>query len=444
MHWRPESGAPAVLVAQPVDAGRAGTAIRPASVLQVALLLLVVANLGRIPVFSTGARDAVVLGNDIFVLVVLASGAVAMAHARAIVLDRVALTGLVFAALGGLSTLLAVSTFGLSMFEVGVSLGYLARWLYYFAIYVVAINVLTARDATPVFAALETAVLLFAAFGIVQAAFLPNFAFMVYPGTRLYVDWDPQYHRLVSTILDPNFAGALILSVLLVQVAQLAGSVKVPLWKPVMLAIALVLTASRSSLIALVVGGGVVLLIRGVGKRALKFAGGVIVLVAIMAPKLLVYAREYNKLRLDDPSALSRIVMWLRGLRVFADHPVMGVGFNTWGFVQERYGFVRLGSASYGIEGGLLFVMVMTGVVGLAVYLTMLGFALSDARRAWRSAQVAPDHRALAVGAAAFTVALIVHSMFTNSLFLPFILEPLFVLWALSRVVQNVAAPAKP
>ena len=53
--------------------------------------------------------------------------------------------------------------------------------------------------------------LAFAGFGIVQSAFLPNFAQRIYPDARLYLDWDPQGHRLVSTFLDPNFAGAFIL-----------------------------------------------------------------------------------------------------------------------------------------------------------------------------------------------------------------------------------------
>lgn len=409
--------------------------------LQAALLLLVIANLGRIPVFSTGGRDAPILANDIFVLALLTAGGVAMAMSRHAKLDSVALAGLGFAALGGISTLLAISKFTLSGFEVAVSAGYLARWVFYFAIYIVAINVLRAEDVNGVWRALETAVLLFAAFGIVQAATMPNFAQMVYPESRAYVDWDLQYHRLVSTVLDPNFAGALILSVLLVQIAQLTGGVRVPAWKPALLTLALVLTASRSSLLALVIGGMVIIAIRGVGKRFLRFGFAVAAVVALLLPKLLEYAREYNKLELDS-SALSRLVMWARGVMVLRDNLVLGVGMNTWGFVQERYGFPRLGAASYAIEGGLLFVAVMTGIVGLAVYSGMLALVLARARRLWRNVAAPPEHRAIAVGTAAFTVALVVHSMFTNSLFLPFILEPLFVLWALTRVASQRAQPS--
>jgi hypothetical protein len=412
---------------------RPNIGLRPVKVLQVALLLLVVANLGRIPVFSTGAREAPILANDIFVLVVLLSAGLAMAHARSAKLDAVAMSGLLWAALGGFSTLVAVGTFSLNGFEVAVSLAYLARWVFYFGLYIAAINVMKAEDATPVWKALEATVLMFAAFGIVQAAFLPDFAQIVYPESRRYVDWDPQKHRLVSTVLDPNFAGAIILSVLMVHIAQLTGGLKLPLWKPLVLIAALLLTASRSSALALVCGGIVVLMIRGVGKRFMKFAAIAVGAIAVATPWLLEFAKQYNKLEIDA-SALTRLVAWARGLRVFADHPILGVGMNTWGFVQERYGFQRFGAASYAIEGGLFFVAVMTGLVGLAVFIVMLSASLMRARTTWLTPTVPAEHRALAIGSAAFTVALVVHSVFTNSLFLPFIIEPLFVLWALARV----------
>ena len=432
--------APAVLVSQPAPGWQPAAHLRAPKLLQAALLLMVIANLGRIPVFSTGARDAPVLANDIFTLVFLTAAGLTMAHARSVKLDRVALYGLLFAGIGGCATLVAISKFGLTGFEVAVSLAYLGRWLFYFAIYIAAINVMQREDVLPVWRALETAVLLFAAFGIIQSIFLPDFAQLVYPESRRYVDWDPQGHRLVSTVLDPNFAGGVILSALMVHLAQMTGGVRVAAWKPLLLFVALVFTASRGSALAFVVGVAVVLAIRGVGKRLLKFGLVSIGLVAALSPWLLTYAREYNKLTLDA-SALGRLLMWARGLAVFADNPVIGVGMNTWGFVQERYGWIRLGAATYGIEGGLLFVAVMTGVVGLAAYLLMMGSAALNARAVWRSMEIPLEHRALAVGAAAFTGALIVHSMFTNSLFLPYIMEPLFVLWAFSRVIRESSVP---
>ncbi|HUF64403.1 MAG TPA: hypothetical protein VMM17_00355, partial [Gemmatimonadaceae bacterium] len=153
--------------------------VSPVFALQVALLLLVVGNLGRIPVLDLGERAAPLLVNDIAIGAVLCIGAFAMMQARALRLNDVAIAGIVFAAIGGLSAVAGIQRFGLSALEVAGSLAYLARWAFYFALYVVIINCVRARDAESVWTALENAMLVIVAFGIVQAVFLPNFAFMV-------------------------------------------------------------------------------------------------------------------------------------------------------------------------------------------------------------------------------------------------------------------------
>ncbi|MFL5578745.1 MAG: O-antigen ligase family protein, partial [Gemmatimonadaceae bacterium] len=381
--------------------------------------------------------------NDLVVGALLAAGAAAMVAARRIVLDRTALWALAFAAVGALSAVLAVPRFGLTSFELLVSLAYLARWVFYFGVYVVAVNVVRDQDVVGVWRALETTTLCFAAFGVLQSAFLPDFAQIVYPSSREYLDWDPQGHRLVSTFLDPNFAGAFIAIALLVQVAGLAVGARVAAWKPLLLALALVLTVSRSSVLAFVAGAVAIVLARGVSARVLRLAAVLGVLVAAAFPKLLELARAYNKLQID-PSALARVISWVRGVQVVHDHPVIGIGFNTWAFVQERaYGWERAHAATYGIDGGLLFIAALTGAVGLALYVAMLVSVGRRARRVWRERSRPPEPRMLAVGAVASIVAIVVHSCFSNSIMLPFLVEPLWVLWALVAVIARTPAPAR-
>jgi O-antigen ligase len=306
----------------------------------------------------------------------------------------------------------------------------------YFAVYLTLANSLARDDVNSVWRALERTVLAFALFGIFQSIFLPGFAQMVYPESRIYADWDPQGHRLVSTLLDPNFAGGLLMMVLLVQLGHLASGATVPRWKPMVLFAAVVMTASRSSLIALFVGGVLIVAVRGVSRRLLQLAGVAAVLLAVFAPALIEFARKLNKLTVDA-SALQRVAQWARGLRVFADHPFIGIGFNTWGYVSERYGYARLFASSYAIDGGLLFVAVMTGIVGLGLYLAMVFFVWRRSCRIWRDVAMSPETRGLALGVAAATVALCVHSLFTNSLLLPILMEVLWVLWALVFVMSR-------
>lgn len=419
---------------------RRGWQFRPVMVLRIAIVLMLVANLGRIPVLSTGPAEAPLLVNDLCVMAVLVSGLLAALVARSFQVDLVGIIALTFAALGAISALLSVPKFGLSGFELLVSLLYLARWLVYLGIYLVMVNVVREDDVMRVWRTLEWMMLVFAAFGIVQAIFIPHFAQVVYPDSRVFLDWDEQGHRLVSTVLEPNIAGMMIVLVLLVQLAQLAGSQRVKLWKPVLLVAALGATVSRSSFLALFVGMVLILLVRGVSRRLVRLAitAGVVALPAL--PTLFQYAQSLNKFKIDE-SALSRVGSWLRALRVFSDNPIIGVGFNTYGYVQERYGYERLGLFSNSSDGGLLFIAVLTGVVGVSLYLLMLGAVVRRCRRLWRDHQVAPEHRALATGVAAGTVAVCVHSVFVNSLLTTFVMELLWILWALVSIVAFTLSP---
>lgn len=417
------------------SAGRGSLPLVP--VLQAVLLVLVVANLGRVPAVATGGREFPVLVNDLAVGVLITLASIAFAQQRRLELDRPAVLGALFVAVGAVSTLLAIPRFGLSASQAAVSLAYLARWVVYFAVYVIVVNVVRAADANRVWAALETAILLFASFGVVQAVFMPDFALMIYPDARAYLDWDPQGHRLVSTFLDPNYAGAFILIGLVVALAQQAMGARVAPWKLVLLLAALFMTASRSSVLAFVCAGAVLMAARGLSKHMVRAAGAGAVIVGAALPWLLEWARAYNKLEIDA-SALTRVMNWIHGLTIVGDHPVLGIGFNTWGFVQERYGWAVAGqhhAASFGIAGGLLFVAALTGLVGLGLYVGMLVAIIRRARAIWRDGARSPEHRGLALGGAALVPMIVVHSLFVNSLFYPFLMEALWVVWGLGFAV---------
>jgi O-antigen ligase len=169
-------------------------------------------------------------------------------------------------------------------------------------------------------------------------------------------------------------------------------------------------------------------------KRVMRFAGLMLMLTLVSLPKLIEFAGQYARFGISDASAQYRVATWLRALGTFADHPWFGIGFNTYGFVQERRGFERLGTAAYSAEGGLLFIAVLTGIVGLAIYLGMLWFVLRRCRRTYRDRRSSPNERGLVLGAAAATVAVLVNSVFVNSLLTPFVMELLWVLWGLSFV----------
>ena len=412
--------------------------IRVTGLLRLAVWLLILGNVGRIPFLDLGSRQAPLLLNDLAVGIVLLAGGMVSLRLRSLKVNDVVLAATVFVAIGGLSAVSGVPRFGLATMELVGSLAYLARWVFYAGIYIVVINHVRNSDAPALWSALEGALLLIAAFGIVQAIFLPNFAFIVYPdsggGTT---EWDVQRHRLVSTILEPNVAAALIVIVLLGQVARLAFGANTPLWKPILLVGALAMTLSRSGALAFAIGVLIITIVRGLSRRVIRFFAVVFVLLLLSLPRLIDFASGYQRFGVSDGSAMARVEAWRRAIITFVEHPWFGIGFNTYGYVQERMGFSRGSAATYSTEGGLLFIAVMTGIVGLAVYLVMLWLVLRRCRRGWRDPRCTPSERSMFVGTAAATVAILVHSIFVNSLLVPFVMETLWMLWGLTFLADR-------
>jgi putative inorganic carbon (hco3(-)) transporter len=413
--------------------------IRVPQLLKIAIALLIVANLAILPVASAGRKDAPIFFNDLLVGALLLAAAILALRSRRLVLDRVAVAALAFAAVGGFSAVLAIPRFDLSAFEFLFSIAYLFRWLAYFGIYVLVINYVRRTDVKPVWRVFEGMVLVFAAFGILQSMFLPGFAQIVYPESAIGYDWDDQGRRLVSTFLDPNFAGALILMPLLVLLARVSFGVPVPRWKLLLLFAALVLTVSRSSFLALVVGMVVIGCVRGLSRHLARFGILLGVLLLPFLPLIIEFAASFNRFAVD-PSALTRVVSWLLAFQILADHPILGIGFNTFGFVREAYGSASMGRAGFTLDGGLLFIAVTTGLVGLTCYVTMLLLVGRRCRQVWRDLALSAEDRALGLGIAAVTLALVVHSIFLNSLLLPFLMEPLWVLWGLTFALREASS----
>jgi putative inorganic carbon (hco3(-)) transporter len=411
--------------------------VRPGDALRWALIALLIANLGRIPLFSLGDNDATVVLNDLAVAGLAAFCLINATLRRSLWIDAVGWLALGFAAIGFGSAVAAVPRFGLSAFQLVVSLSYLFRWLTYFGVYLFIVNNVRPDQVPGVWRSLSSVMLAFVAFGVVQSFFLPDFAQIVYPNSR-GIDWDPQGHRLVSTVLEPNIAAAMILLVLLIQLAQIAVGARVKWWQPSLLLIGLALTLSRSAILGLVIGLGVIVMARGISVRLVKLFGLILFLSMGLIPQLISVAQTYGRFDFGQgTSAGTRVMAWLLALDVIAEHPFFGVGFNTFGYVRENRGLELLGHSGYGSDGGLLFAAVMTGIVGLALYLAMLWSVVRRCRRIWRDQAISPETRGLAIGVAAGIAAICVESLFANSIFTTFVMEILWVTWALTFVVER-------
>ncbi|MGH9471131.1 MAG: O-antigen ligase family protein [Terriglobales bacterium] len=319
---------------------------------------------------------------------------------------------------------------------------YAARWLAYATLYftVSQLLLLNPRVAVRVVNGLLAGAVAFVLFGIYQATYLPNFAFMIAPREELHALWDLQGHRLVSTLLDPNIAAAYIsVFAILAFSFYIYGFGRRWLLAFCLLSAGLVATLSRGGVLGFLVGA---LALAAVARRRRIFTAYALGLGALIAafPHLLPLLHHFHRLSATDFSARTRYDDWLLAYHITSDHPITGIGFNALGFVRRRYGAVMFGPSAFGLAGDLFLIPTLTGVIGLAIYATMIGGVCKSANRA-RRLGVTRWERALGAGVLGATTGAVVSSLFTTVLTYPQVAAALWMLWA---IVDWSAARASP
>jgi len=394
----------------------------------VGAIALALGNVGRIPAGALGGRSAPVVALDLVVVAVWLVLLYAFATRRArLALDGVAGAAAAFVVVALISTAMAFSRYSLGATDGLGVLAFLVRWIAYFGWYPFVAWCLTADESRDAWRDVERALFVFCLFGILQSAFLPGFAQMINAGGELK-EWDVQGRRLVSTLLDPNFAGLVIVIALLFRLARVAEDEMESGPAMIVLSAGVLLTVSRSAILALIVGLGVLVLARGLRLRLIKlFVAGALLLLPFLS-LVIAFAAGFHKLGFDM-SAAQRFVPWTRAIRLIAEHPLLGIGFNAIQQAQESHGWRPIGGADVSLDGGLLFVAAMTGLIGVGIYVLMMISIWRASRRAWRDPEVPALDRAHATATAASMAAVVVHSLFVNSLLLPFVMQILWVMW---------------
>lgn len=284
---------------------------------------------------------------------------------------------------------------------------YLVRWVLYAAVYVLVLQPYTA--ITLWLYGLYAAGVGISLLGIVQ--------FFLYPDLRnlSYLGWDPHYYRLFSTFLDPNFAGIfLVLTILLgLYLWEKSKFRLLVIFGGVISLAGLLLTYSRSSYLALVVGVTIYAFIRKQWIMPL----GVLAFVAAIVFLPRTSGSTLNLFRTD--STLARIGSWQEGLTLIGQAPVFGHGFNTLRYLSADNGPVYSRAAA-GLDSSILFVGATTGIIGIIVY----GYLVTSFIRLGKK---------FAFYLASFA-ALGIHSLFVNSAFYPWVM---IWMWVITGVIER-------
>ena len=283
--------------------------------------------------------------------------------------------------------------------------------------------------------------------GFVLLQLIPDFA----AAGLAELGWDPHIGRLTSTWLDPNFVGgaftlglALIGSRLLDE-KKWSGRLLFGSLAGVLL-LALLLTYSRSALLAFAVAGLIIGVLRS--RSALIIGICIAILGVGVSTRLQERLGEFatsivsvgtETMQTMDPTASLRVDSWREALRIWEGAPLLGVGFGTY-VVHQRFA-PGDSHAATGADSSLLTLGATTGIIGIIL---LLGFLSQVFLTAWLGRRDPLTRGFLAGGAG-----LLIHAIFVNSLLFPPLTIYFFVLAGLAlhhdhRIVIPAQAPKGP
>lgn len=303
-----------------------------------------------------------------------------------------------------------------------VSAMYLIRWIVYSSIYFIAFD-LSRRNRglgrKKMINLLIASGFLLAIFGFVQLVILPDFQELA--ETQ---GWDPHKNRLASTFLDPNFAGAYLVLALNLVFNQIIHPKTKKSWLMYLMTgiifTALILTFSRSAWLMLGVSVFIFGLLRS--RKILLISLVIFFSAYFFVPRI--QTRIAGGVDPDDSASL-RFKSWQKTVEVIKKYPLIGCGFNTFRYAQDELGLFGSrqlfeGRSATGSDSSLLFVWATTGIIGLLIYLSMIGKVTFDALKTLS--------KPLSLVILTSLGALLVESNFINSLFYPAIM---FWVWVL-------------
>lgn len=322
-----------------------------------------------------------------------------------------------------LSLVINRGRFGLN--EIGVSSLYLIRWMIY-SLLVIAVSYSKFKSSLWLIGLYLTGV----AIGLVGL-----FQFFLYPDLRnlWYLGWDPHYYRLFSTLFDPNFAGIILVLTLFLGF-YLAKLNNWWFWLSQSgLLLAIYLTYSRASFLALIIG----LITYFISNKMSKLTWQIYIIGIVFFIMVLPKPTGEGGQLFRTASAIARVGNYQRGLELFTKSPIFGWGFNTLRFVSQNQGWTKTDGvpshAAAGLDNSFLFVSVTTGVVGLASYLWLF----IELLKLGLIKNIDQKYKSLYLSSLS---AITMHSFFNNTLFYPMVM---IWLWILVGVILRIIRDGK-
>lgn len=328
-----------------------------------------------------------------------------------------------YSELNGFTNFLIIALFSLVLstpvFGKGVLIGglYFFRLLIYSSFFGVCLNLISNNPKLKLKLLNSLIIIAFfvGLFGWIQYFIFPDFRpFKIW-------GWDDHLFRLVGTFLDPGFTGIFLVFGSILGMVKAFESKDKKFWIVlIFLIITLAFTYSRASYLAFLAG----FLVISYFLKRLKYFLLILVAFLFLLNFLPRPAGEGVKLERIF-SVISRVENYQQGLVLWGKSPLFGLGYNNLCLGKEKYlgDIDKQSHACSGLDSSLLLVLVTTGVSGLIVFLE---FLLS----LWRKT----SNNSYGLVFKASLAALMIHSLFVNSLFYPWVIGWLAILLSLALV----------
>lgn len=332
-----------------------------------------------------------------------------------------------FPSIGFISLLL--NSYWLKPTELFVSFLYLIRWISYLSLFFAIGQVdKKFRKKIEVFLLVDGIIVLF--IGYIQ--------FFFYPSLRnlFYLGWDEHLYRMFSSFFDPNFVGAFFVLYLIFIICLFwcnkRKSRNFVLFYSLLSTItlfAIFLTYSRSALLMLITSGIAFFSLIQRKKFILLLLGAILAFVLIISPYF--YIENLDLFRTN--SSLARLTTTQHALQIIQSHPLIGVGFDSYRYVQIRYHFTKEATdfpanSAAGVDTSLLFVCATTGIMGFISYCYMWFRLFILARSKLR---IQEDYYAVIFITS--SVGLFINALFINSLFYAEIMAWMWIIAGMMR-----------
>jgi len=238
----------------------------------------------------------------------------------------------------------------------------------------------------------------------------------VFPSLSGDGGWDPHQNRLIATWLDPNFMGTFLSLGLLYVLAAHSKRNGLTLAGSAMILLALILTQSRSALIALIItllllAPAVLIRMRPAISLRTATLALTLGLLVLMPPAYFLQERLLGLLTRDATVHL-RAAALSSAWRLAADHAVFGVGYNAYQYAARQAGLISDFSihSRAGADNSMLTIWVTAGLPGLVLFLTPWLLIIQASLKRWFK-----EGKAKVLAVAASIVFLLINSQFINS-----------------------------